>query len=135
MLRQRLLTALVLIPLTVWAVLGLSGGALALLLAMFVLLGAWEWAVLMGLNSRAARTVYLGLVLLALWIAWSLIGRPGVFIGLLLLALAWWITASYFPEPAPFIRLVVGGSTLGAAYLLLLNIGNFMNGLAVAGKR
>ena len=50
-------------------------------------------------------------------------------------ALAWWVTASYFPEPAPFIRLVVGGSTLGAAYLLLLNIGNFMNGLAVAGKR
>lgn len=93
MLRQRLLTALVLIPLTVWAVLGLSSGVLALLLAMFVLLGAWEWAVLMGLNSRAARTVYLGLMLLALWVAWSLIGRPGVLIGLLVLALAWWITA------------------------------------------
>lgn len=93
MLRQRLLTALVLIPLTVWAVLGLSSGALALLLAMFVLLGAWEWGVLMGLNSHAGRTVYLGLMLLALWVAWSVIGRPGVLIGLLVLALAWWITA------------------------------------------
>lgn len=93
MLRQRLLTALVLIPLTVWAVLGLSSGALALLLAMFVLLGAWEWGVLMGLNSHAGRTVYLGLTLLALWVAWSVIGRPGVLIGLLVLALAWWITA------------------------------------------
>ncbi len=93
MLKQRLLTALVLIPLTVWAVLGLSSGALALLLAMFVLLGAWEWGALMGLNSLPKRAAYLGLMLLALWVAWAAIGRPGVLTGVLVLALAWWILA------------------------------------------
>ena len=65
---------------------------------------------------------------------WNALGTLLVY-SMLSAALAWWVTASYFPEPAPFIRLVVGGSTLGAAYLLLLNIGNVMNGLAVAGKR
>lgn len=47
----------------------------------------------MGLNSLTKRAVYLGLMILTLWVAWAAIGMPGVFIGLLVLALAWWVMA------------------------------------------
>lgn len=93
MLKQRLLTAFILIPLTVWAVLGLSTAALALVLAGFVLLGAWEWSGLMGVSFRAARGAYLALVAAALWGVWHLVGRPEMLLGLLALALLWWIIA------------------------------------------
>ncbi len=54
MLRQRILTALVLIPLVVGAVLYLSSEALLILLAAVVALGGWEWARLAGLRGGGA---------------------------------------------------------------------------------
>jgi len=50
-------------------------------------------------------------------------------------ALGWWITASYFGASPPFIRLLVGGATLGAAYFTLLGLANLCNGLALVTRR
>lgn len=67
MLKARLLTAAVLIPLVVWGTLALPTVWFSLLVALVVALGAWEWAALAGLASRAMRGLYVVLMLLALW--------------------------------------------------------------------
>ena len=62
MLRQRLLTAAILIPLVIWGVLGLSSTWFSVLLALLVVLGAWEWSGLVPLNTIAGRYAYIVLI-------------------------------------------------------------------------
>lgn len=92
MLRQRILTALVLIPLVILAVLQLPTQQFAALLAVLVLMGAWEWSNLAGLASPVSRVAYVALVVLALWLAWWWHGQP-VAQGILVLAFAGWVLA------------------------------------------
>lgn len=66
MLKQRLLTAFVLIPLVIWGIFSLSSTAFGNVLAVLVLLGAWEWSRLMGITSDLGRIAYLLSVLLVL---------------------------------------------------------------------
>ena len=44
MLKQRVLTALVLIPIALWGFFYLQGGSFAIFIGIVVTLGAWEWA-------------------------------------------------------------------------------------------
>lgn len=67
MFRQRLVTAAILVPLTVWAVLFLPTGIIAWPLALVIGIGAWEWAGLIRLQARSARLLYALVVLLLLW--------------------------------------------------------------------
>ncbi|BBM05108.1 hypothetical protein HAALTHF_01420n [Vreelandella aquamarina] len=53
MLKQRMITAAWLAPVTLIGLFGLQGGAFALFTALIVLLGTWEWTNLAGLSSRA----------------------------------------------------------------------------------
>ncbi|HEY5789428.1 MAG TPA: phosphatidate cytidylyltransferase [Gammaproteobacteria bacterium] len=81
MLRQRVLTALVLVPLVVAADLLLSDPGVALLVGAVMLLGAWEWAALAGLPGTPARAGYvllLGGVLVAGWLLRDTLGAPVV---------------------------------------------------------
>ncbi|MBI2780156.1 MAG: phosphatidate cytidylyltransferase [Gammaproteobacteria bacterium] len=55
MLKQRLLTAAILIPLVVWGVLALPNTVFAVLLAVIVIAGFWEWAGLMGIAEPLDR--------------------------------------------------------------------------------
>ena len=68
MLKHRILTALLLVPLVVTGVLGLDSTLLGVLLGAVILLAGWEWSALAGLAGRPARVIYLtalGLFLLA----------------------------------------------------------------------
>ena len=58
-LKQRLLTALILIPLVIWGVFALSTPVLALVLAVAMLWAAWEWSALAGIQSKPQRGAYL----------------------------------------------------------------------------
>ncbi len=62
MLRQRILTALVLVPLFIGGFLWLPTAQIALVLAALVILAAWEWTGLMGLDSMPMRAAYIALV-------------------------------------------------------------------------
>jgi phosphatidate cytidylyltransferase len=62
MLKQRVLTALVLIPLVVAAILKLPGDALHLLLGLVALLAAWEWMSVIGFSSKLTK--FAGLIAL-----------------------------------------------------------------------
>ncbi|ADJ29125.1 phosphatidate cytidylyltransferase [Nitrosococcus watsonii C-113] len=72
MLKQRLVTALILVSLTVWAMLSFPTGIIAWLLALVMAIGAWEWAGLIQLRDLGARLCYVVAVLLLLWGSYSL---------------------------------------------------------------
>jgi phosphatidate cytidylyltransferase len=101
MLKQRILTAIILIPLIVW-VLTLSSQMLACFMGIFVVLGAWEWAGLCGWHSKMIRSVYAMAVTLALLMLYMLgnlefgIGNFELIMTILLLALLWWLVALYW---------------------------------------
>jgi len=90
-LRQRILTALVLVPLVIAGILLLPSYHFSLLLVVVVALASWEWASLMGIDQRLARMAYVlvqGMFLpLAMHVyEWA----PTLFLGG---ALVWWVSA------------------------------------------
>ena len=70
MLGSRIITALVLLPLAVTAILFLSNAQLALVLAGIILLGAHEWSNFIRLSSQAHKLLFVLLVTLVLGILW-----------------------------------------------------------------
>jgi phosphatidate cytidylyltransferase len=128
MLKQRLLTAIFLVPLIVW-VLSLSTQTVAWFLCIFVVLGAWEWAGLCGGGIRRhLYTAVVGLVL-AYWLwqqPWS-----NIYILIILLAAClWWLLALYWVlryqqghslvPSSPFIKALLGFFILLPAWMALL---------------
>ncbi len=90
MLKLRILSALVLIPIVLWALFAWPLPWFAAFVGLFILAGAWEWSALAGLRTLAARWLYFGVIglggiLLFLYPSWI---RP-----LLALAVAFWIVA------------------------------------------
>jgi len=95
MLKQRLITAVILIPIIVWGVLSLSSQMLAWVISIFVVLGAWEWAGLCGWHSFWARSFYaivIGLILFITHWFW----HPPSMMYILLGACLWWGLALYW---------------------------------------
>ncbi len=68
MLKQRVLTAVVLIPLVIWGVFCLPLLWFAWVSAAIFLLTAWEWAALSGLKKTAHRVLFLFMLLVFFWI-------------------------------------------------------------------
>lgn len=99
MLRTRILTALVLLPLVIWTIFGASDWrAFAGFAALIVVAGAWEWTNLMGWRSSLARLAYVLLLVGGLWMVW----QPPVMAWrsyLYLTSAFWWLVA---------LRMVVG---------------------------
>lgn len=88
MLRQRLLTALVLIPLVIGAVLYLPTVHIAVLFGALAALCAWEWAGLSGLDAAHSRLAYTAGTVVLLWVAQEGAARVTLLAGLL-----WWCAA------------------------------------------
>lgn len=119
MLRQRVLTALVLAPLALAGLFVLPGVGFALFTGAVVLLGAWEWANLAGLERPAGRLAYvagLGALMALAWLS-------GVTQALwpLWIAVAGWLLSLYwvarYPQAsqqwrAPGVRLAMGSWVL-----------------------
>lgn len=92
MLKQRLITALLLIPLVFAAVLALPTNWFSLLLALIILIGAWEWARLGGIEDKAQRLVFVVMVaLLSGAIHW--LGFTPLVDWVIMVAAAWWTMA------------------------------------------
>jgi phosphatidate cytidylyltransferase len=67
MLKERVLTALILIPLVLWCVFGTSSSIpFAAFAGAIVLVGAWEWTALMRWSQPAARAGFVAVVALSL---------------------------------------------------------------------
>lgn len=91
MLKQRVITALVLIPLIVWSVYSLSVNILAGIFSVFVLLAAWEWTRLSEVKLMVIRILY---VLLLGALMWSLRVNDSYLMIILYIAFGWWLLAS-----------------------------------------
>jgi len=92
MLKQRLLTALILIPLIVW-LLSLSTQTVAGVIGFVVVLGAWEWAGLCGWQSGMMRGIYaLVMALVLFMLYWFQLTRMSI----LLVACLWWLLALFW---------------------------------------
>ena len=90
MLWQRLITALVLVPLVVAGILYLDTGVLAAVIGVIVLIGAYEMARLANLHNRIAQGGFILAVALAQWLAWRYL-QPD-HLGYLQWAMAvWWV--------------------------------------------
>lgn len=90
MLWQRVLTALVLIPIVVGGILLLDTGILGLILGGVLLLGAWEMGRLGGLHSPSSLAPYVAGVALLLWLAWRYLAGESLD-ALQWIMTAWWL--------------------------------------------
>ena len=126
MLLQRVITALILLPVLLGAIWFAPTAWLYGLFCGVGALMAWEWSTLMGLSQRNARFGYVGLSLLLLAGLWWLPQRVAWLPWLLGLSLVWWLYALWlfrgFPEnfqtqkpgvmPMGFLGLLLVSSTL-----------------------
>ena len=134
-LRRRTLTAFVLGPLVIAAVLWLPTPAFGLFFALVVLIGAWEWCGLAGISSRFQRLAYLSSMALALGLLWSL---PVLQTPLLTLSALWWVSQSVsllrvrqidlVVDPQPHV-LILGLLVLAAPWAAMISL----HGLAKIG--
>jgi len=108
-LKERLVSALIMIPLVILAVLKLDLSWFALLVAAAMLLGAWEWGALIPLRGTGARIGYLVLTLALIAVSWRS-ARSDIFVDTVLwAALAWWVFALFWITRPP-----LGGSETSA---------------------
>lgn len=105
MLFHRILTALVLLPLVIAAVLFLPQIGFALLLAVVILLAAGEWTRLAALTRPSQYLLFLGVVTAGMIAGWFLLAFPEVLFWLFLVVGFGWLIISlkiilYRPETA-----------------------------------
>lgn len=62
MLKQRIITALVLGTLIVFAIFKLPNSVVAIMFAIITLIGAWEWSVMVGADTVLKKLLYLSIV-------------------------------------------------------------------------
>jgi phosphatidate cytidylyltransferase len=93
MLKQRIITALILAPLALWGIWALPAQGFAVAIAILFSLAAWEWSRLSGLAQVAGRGAYVALVILAMAGLYPLLGEGNWPQVILLLALMWWTFA------------------------------------------
>ena len=123
MLRARIVTALLLAPLAIGAILALPNELFAPLTALIVAQGAWEWSRLAGLRRLAVRLAYLLLFVVLLAVTYLLRDERLLVIGLVIAALIWWSYAIIWVARYPAGSRLWRSSTLarqGAGFLVLL---------------
>ena len=89
MIKQRVITALFLIPITIAALYYLPPYAFSLLTALIALVGAWEWSHLMGLKTTRQCCLYL-VVVAVLFLLVTVIP----IVAILFATFIWWLIAA-----------------------------------------
>lgn len=141
MLKQRIITALVLAPAAILAILFLSVDAFQLVVAVVMGLGAYEWGNMSGLIQRRMKLVFTIIISaicvgLSLWVPASQIWQQGqlhaVFFWILAAASVWWAyslimviiypKASAFWQQSHLIRNLFGVFTLVPTYVAIVTL-------------
>lgn len=97
MLKYRIITALILIPLFVGLVLMLPPIGFCILTGIFVLLGAWEWSFFMGVKKISLSLIYPVITLALLGVSLEL-----PIVNILYISVVWWVLAfalvAFYPK-------------------------------------
>ncbi|WP_339529028.1 phosphatidate cytidylyltransferase [Pseudomonas mucidolens] len=137
MLKQRIITALILLPIALCGFFLLEGSGFALFIGVVVSLGAWEWARLAGFTAQLPRVVYAAVVALLLFLMYIL---PYVAPWVLGAAVLWWALATFLVLTYPrtsghwssvACKLVIGLLILlpawqGLVYIKHMALGNWL---------
>jgi phosphatidate cytidylyltransferase len=91
MLRQRVLTALLLAPLAILLILFLPTNWFAWLLAVAFLAATWEWTRLAGMQNRGNRGVVVGFAAVLFIALWMLRASAWLWPALMAAGVAWWL--------------------------------------------
>lgn len=91
-LRNRVAVAAVLAPVVLVVNFVLPTPVFALFVGVFVVIGAWEWPPLVGVDDPAARLRYAGATALLMAMFWPWMDERAVVLALMLVAVAWWAT-------------------------------------------
>jgi phosphatidate cytidylyltransferase len=92
-LKQRIITALILAPLALWGIWSLPSGSLSLILGVIFTLGAWEWSRRVGLEWQLGRIGYTALFPLSFYFLHPLLQQGNWPLMVLVIALMWWVMA------------------------------------------
>lgn len=94
MLKQRVITALILAPLALWGIWSLPSSIFALVMAIIFSLGAWEWTQLSGLHKGLGRAIYVIVVAALMYGIFQLLGQHENWsVTILVIAVVWWSLA------------------------------------------
>ena len=119
MLKQRIITAAILLPVAIIGFFLLQGLAFALFIGLVVVLGAWEWARLAGFAGQGLRVGYALAVAMLLGVLYQF---PSLAPWMLALAVLWWLVATYlvltYPESSRLWGGRGGSLLIGLAVLL-----------------
>ena len=119
MLKQRIITALILLPIALGGFFLLDGWAFALFIGAVVTLGAWEWARLAGLSVQSQRVAYALVVVAMLYGTYLL---PVLAPWLLGAAVFWWLLATLlvlnYPDSSRYWGGLPGKLLIGLLILL-----------------
>lgn len=127
-LKYRLLTALIAVPLLFLAIWYLPPLYFALLMALFIGVSAWEWTHLMGFKKGYLQYVYIFIVLLGLFFAKALPILPLLIVGLIIWIWAGFAVLQFNQEKKPLgfqfptIQAVVGFFILVTCWLALIDL-------------
>ncbi|MGE3296546.1 MAG: phosphatidate cytidylyltransferase [Porticoccaceae bacterium] len=94
MLKQRVITGLILIIAFAGLLLSLPAMAFVAVIGVVILLGAWEWSRLAGLESLPKQLLYVGVMAAAMAAYhWGALGPP---IAVLVVAAGWWLLVLFW---------------------------------------
>lgn len=146
MLKQRVITALILAAIFLAALFGLPAGYFSFFIGVVVLIGAWEWANLSGFAATWQRSIYVAVILALLVGASAYLGFEGeasprlndeAIRDLLLIGCGWWALALLLVQGYPssailwghqWLRLLMGLVVLIPTWVALVYVRQQLNG-------
>lgn len=136
MLKLRLITALLLIILTLAGILFLPLPVFVIITTATILFAAWEWSLLIGCKKFLQRSLYVLFIAIILWSSWYAAITP-----ILIASLIWWIIAASLIITYPksiklfsqgiYARALMGVFTLVPCWLSLIIIRSAENGITI----
>lgn len=93
MLKQRIITALLLAPLALWGIWALPPRGFAITIGVIFAMAGWEWSRLCGLQRVPGRVLYVAALVLAMAGGYSLLNQGNWPLAILVIALMWWALA------------------------------------------
>jgi phosphatidate cytidylyltransferase len=118
MLRQRVITALVLAPLVLLVILWAPHQLAAAVIALLLLGGAWEWSAFPGFRRHSARILYVALISLGIGAAWTFGAERSELDLVLYAAILWWVVALVWIAAAPS-SVNRGTAAIAGAFVLI----------------
>ncbi|WP_233843289.1 phosphatidate cytidylyltransferase [Dyella sp. 2HG41-7] len=132
MLRQRVLTALILAPLAILLILLTPTSVFACLLSVAFLAATWEWTRLAGIANRSIRGAMLGVALIVFIALWWFRTAAWLWPTVIAVGVAWWLLAclwlrnfAFAAAPTPEnrnLKLLAGAFVVFPAWVAGINI-------------